>query len=545
MDKISSYNIGVSVESLRNGFKLGMVPEGLHEPFQSLLPRLTRAASESPTEVYLFSSDDIAEIRDFFGYSLAAALMQHVPSTLLVDCGFTTVGLSGIIPERDALGFLDLLLYGSSLGVITQETSGGVHVVGAGSFPVTKKMPFVLNSFEEASRRLVSHSRCAIYCGPLYDDNGELHPLVGVVDVPIMVRVTKSGAGVEDPIEEQVSAQCDSELLSVRISLRDAPVETATPESSDDEYFAEPEVVPPPAPEPKFEEISRATSTTQQLDSQSLPPVTAPPARTEPPPSPEPPRAPAPPPPSTAGVEPPKSEAPEVEFEEESGRSSRGGRKNASLAPKIATIAVALVVVAFLVWWFNAERRTGGESDPGQVVATQTENPDTDPVAGGGEGAGMPVDTAAGGVAADTSSARGAAQSTETHTTPAPTLTEDPPVRPPPTGTETDPTGQTGAGAAIDSDNILVMDDLESKWGGSFLIHVSSFRESDKARTEVSYLVDLDYPVFIVYIDLGVKGKWYRVYAGPFERREEARNAKKNLDDTPGVRFTRITQIPK
>jgi len=545
MDKISSYNIGISVESLRNGFKLGVVPESLHEPFHSLLPRLTRAASESPTEVYLFSSDDIAEIRDLFGYSLTAALMQHVPSTLLVDCGFTTVGLSGVVPERDALGFLDLLLYGSSLGVITQETSGGVHVVGAGSFPVTKKMPFVLNSFEEASRRLVAHSRCAIYCGPLYDDNGELHPLVGVVDVPILVRATKAGAGVEDPIEEQVSAQCDSELLSVRINLRDAPVVTATPESSDDELFAEPEVVPPPAPEPKFEEISPTTSTTQQLDSQSVPPVTPPPPRTEPPPSLEPPRAPATPPPPAAAGEPPMAEAPMVEFEEEYGRSSRGERKYASLVPKIVTIAVALVVVAFLVWWFNAERRNGVDSDPGQVAATQTGKPDADPAAGGGEGAGTPVDTAAGGVATDSLLPQGAAQATETQTTPAPTLTEDPPVRPPPTGTETPPIVQTDAVAAIDSDNILVLDDLESEWGGSFVIHVSSFRESDKARTEVSHLVDLDYPVFIVYIDLGVKGKWYRVYAGPFERREEARNVKKNLDDTPGVRFTRITQIPK
>jgi cell division septation protein DedD len=236
---------------------------------------------------------------------------------------------------------------------------------------------------------------------------------------------------------------------------------------------------------------------------------------------------------------------PEVEFEEEHGRSSRGEGKNASLIPKIATIAVALAVVAFLVWWFNAERRAGDESRPGQVAATQAENPDTDPVAGGGEGAGMPVDTASGGGVADTLSAQGAAQATETQTTPALTLTEDPPVRPPPTGTETDPTGQTGAVAAIDSDDILVMDDLESKWGGSFLIHVSSFRGSDKARTEMSYLVDLDFPVFIVYIDLGAKGKWYRVYSGPFELREEARQAKKNLDDTPGVRFTRITQIPK
>jgi cell division septation protein DedD len=87
--------------------------------------------------------------------------------------------------------------------------------------------------------------------------------------------------------------------------------------------------------------------------------------------------------------------------------------------------------------------------------------------------------------------------------------------------------------------------DLQTRWPGQYLIHVSSFRESDKAREEVTHLVEFGFQVFIVYIDLGVKGKWYRVYAGPFERRDEARNAKKNLDDTPGVRFTRITQITR
>ena len=170
MEKISSYNIAVSVDTLREGFNSGQLVPALHEPLQSLLPRVTRAAAEAPASVYLFSAGEGAEVRDLFGYALVAALSQQIPTALLVDCGFLGVGLSGIVPQKDALGFLDLLLYGSSLGVITQKTNGGVHVVGAGSFPVTKNMPFVLSAFEEASRRLVSQCRCAVFCGPLYDD---------------------------------------------------------------------------------------------------------------------------------------------------------------------------------------------------------------------------------------------------------------------------------------------------------------------------------------------------------------------------------------
>ncbi|MCK4774769.1 MAG: hypothetical protein KAT30_08280, partial [Candidatus Krumholzibacteria bacterium] len=189
MEKISSYTIGVKLDSLRNGFKLGRVPEALKDPLQALLPRLTGAAAEKPTSIYLFSEDDVAETRDLFAYALANALAQQMPSTLLVDCSFMDVGLNGVVPHKDGLGFLDLLLYGSSLGVITQETNGGVRVVGAGSFPVTKKMPVALNSFEEAARRLVAQSGCAVFCGPLLDDDGELHPLIGAIDVPMYVNV--------------------------------------------------------------------------------------------------------------------------------------------------------------------------------------------------------------------------------------------------------------------------------------------------------------------------------------------------------------------
>jgi cell division septation protein DedD len=521
MDKLSSFNISVSVDALRSGFNLGKVPNPLHEPFQSLLPRLTGAAADSPTAVYLFSSDDIAEVRNLFGYSLAAALLQHIPSTLLVDCGFLDVGMNGVVPERDALGFLDLLLYGSSLGVITQETIGGVHVVGAGSFPVTKKMPFVLNAFEQASRRLVAHSRCAVYCGPLFDDDGGLHPLVGAADVPVLVRAVEAGVGVVDPIEEQISAQCDAELLSIRINPRDAEEKRVAPKKTPEATPSEPEMMPPLAPEPEFEEIDQRPDVTQQLRS----------------PEPTPPRPPAarPPAPRADTVEPPKSaKPPAVEYEEEFAGTGNGDKKYTSLIPKIATAVVALIVVVFLVWWFNEERGKAGDTESSQVTTSPTGQTGTTPAAGSGQESGLPPDTAATTAAPDTTP-------TQTEQVEEPSVSTTGPA----TGTGTQSTPPTGSAAVIDSDNILVMDDLESNWGGHFLIHISSFRESGKARSEVVYLVDRGYPAFIVYIDLGSKGKWYRVYAGPMEQREEARNMKKTLDDTPGVRFTRITQIPR
>jgi len=97
----------------------------------------------------------------------------------------------------------------------------------------------------------------------------------------------------------------------------------------------------------------------------------------------------------------------------------------------------------------------------------------------------------------------------------------------------------------VDPSDILLMEDLANRWNGWFAIHISSFQESIRAREEVSFLQSREFPVFIVFLDLGAKGKWYRVYAGPFETREEAREVKKNLDAIPQVRFTRVTQIPE
>ena len=44
---------------------------------------------------------------------------------------------------------------------------------------------------------------------------------------------------------------------------------------------------------------------------------------------------------------------------------------------------------------------------------------------------------------------------------------------------------------------------------------------------------------------LNPKGKWYRVYCGPFQTRAEASAVKKNLDDLSRVRFTRISKVAR
>ncbi len=96
MEKISYFTLGVSLDTLRAGFEQGKVADVLTDPLQALLPRLTKAATQAPTSVYLFSNDEYAATRNFFGYALIHALQQQIPSALLVDCGFMEIGMKSI-----------------------------------------------------------------------------------------------------------------------------------------------------------------------------------------------------------------------------------------------------------------------------------------------------------------------------------------------------------------------------------------------------------------------------------------------------------------
>jgi cell division septation protein DedD len=504
MENISSYTVGISTESLRHAFEAGETPTALYEPFQSLLPVLTRSVAQRPIAVYLCSSDGEAEIRDLFAYALATSLAKHVPSTLLVDCSFLEVGMHGVVPQGDALGFLDLLLYGSSLAVITQESRGGVHVIGAGSFPVTKKMPFVLDAFQEAARRLLAHSRCVIFCGPLQDDEGNLHPIMGATDLPLLVRsVDAVKIGAVDRIEEEIASRCNVPLLSVRIT----PFGDAAP-----------------APEPALEEevprepIETAVEPEGWTEFRAQAPVE--------PEKPKPREAPEAAKPKEDRLSPRRTATVPHAPEREAAQAAEE-KRYVSLVPRIVTALIAVAVVAFVVWWFNQERGNGaGEERPAVGTVGQTAAvPDTN-----AEVSGIPASTETTMVAAAPEN-EPATRPVEQPDTLGAQVSVPPPSESPPSGPRIDP------------QNIIVAEDLEKTWTGYYFIHISSFRESSLARTEIASLQKRGFPVFIMYVNLEAKGNWYRVYAGPFGTREEAREMKKLLDGTPGVRFTRITQV--
>jgi len=465
MDRSSTYRIPVTPDALRAASGEAVLPSALVEPIQALVSAIARRIADGPLSIYLCSDDDSRQLRDDIAVLLSRGLAAHVPSALLVDCDFLHPGMHGFVPQKDALGFLDFLLYGSSIGVITQE-SRGAHVISTGSFPVTRRMPFVESAFEEASRRLAVHARCVMFVGPVADEAGDPHPLTGQVDV---VSVVVSG--------ERTAATKMSERVAERAS---------------DVWIVQLGAAPAPAPAP------------------------APVARPEP----------VPPPP---GVEP----APAVPAGAAPERVRPPVARPSSLGPRIAVIVFGVVVIAFAVWWFLQDRGldTSPAGEPDQVASTPGQRPGppvpapADTLAGATE---KPETTLAVG-GADTSATAGARQET-----------------PPPTVVDpADTQGRTGGTLLLSSADIHVMSDLTQRFTGWYMVHVSSFQESVRAREEVKFLESREFPVFIVFLDLGAKGKWYRVYCGPFRTRDEAREVKKNLDAVPQVRFTRIAKIPE
>ena len=495
MNRVSIYQIPVATDVLQSAVAALSVPPALVQPMQAMVAAIAHRVNDAPLCIYVCAEDELASARNGFATVLAKSLMAHVPSTLLVDCDFLKIGMHGLVPQPDALGFLDFLLYGSSIGVVTQDAASGVRVVGAGSFPVTKRMPFVAGAFEEAARRLVSHARCVIFAGPAVVEDGHVHPLASECDITIFVRgeeiARRPRAAAEAGAMEEAVAANGVDVWSVRVGSPAHPPRPEPPVSAPKAPEPTPVAKPKPAPVPSARPappprpVSAATP--------SRPPV-----------SPPPPRRPAPMPASL--------DVPETRY--------------GSLIPRIAVIVFALFVIGFVAWWMW-QGRGKGDTDTTQTSTAPR------PVS-------LPIDTVPF-AAPDT--ARAIIDTTVApvrQTAPGPTNTAASNfVRPDDTG------GRTGGKALVDPADILVMADLASRWNGWYAIHVSSFQESVRAREEVSFLQSREFPVFIVFLDLGAKGKWYRVYAGPFETREEARDVKKNLDAIPQVRFTRITTIPE
>ena len=522
MKDLKTFEFGADSETLTRAYESGSIPASLEPLFRAMVSEIVSAAGAGSGSIYLCSPEADAESRNHFAFLVAKLVRAHVPTVLLVDCDFLSTGLNGIIPHRDSLGFLDLLLYGTSLGVITQESLHGVKVVGAGSFSVTKKSPFAIDAFINARRYLTAQAKCVIFVGPAMDDEGNLHPVTENVDRVVLVRMgNRFDARILDPLEEKIASSQAAESWSVRINTRTAGPAAAGPQEAAKER--EPTLVA---------EVQDIADRWERPDAAQRPPkarVTS--DRT--------------PVGGKAGFEgspPSGGVGPLLDEEELPGPRIRRG-SGGSRVIRGVTSFVVLVLVAFVVWWLYqtrsvreravSARRTPSTAQPAPTtdslrsdrpikppqVAAEEETPvgraESEPVPGGEE--------AAGGAAGGAESARSGESAESAMDRVAPSESSQPILSTP--------------------DSIYVAASL-GEFAGQWVVHSGSFRRIDKAKEEAEYLLGWGYSVFIYRVDLESKGVWYRVYVGPFATREDAMTRKIKLDENPRIRSTRVSKVP-
>ncbi|UCF06649.1 MAG: SPOR domain-containing protein [bacterium] len=253
--------------------------------------------------------------RDFTVLQLAHLLAKHGRRVLIVDCDFLEPGLGGLIEDPDDLGFLDLLLYGSSLKSVSRSIGiDGVNITGPGSFPVSKTMPFAQGEFRKVRDFLRERSDVVIYCSTLYTEDQGVNPLRKLVDGIVLC------CRIEEMDEGQLQ-KCLSDLGS-----NVPPVDLVC-------YCAAKELVSVAQGEPPAEGEAAGEEVTG-------------PAKEQP----------------EAG-----EREPEPSYLEKTEELEEEGERRSNL-PRLIMIVVAVIIIVFITWWVFISRSIRKEETSQQMT---------------------------------------------------------------------------------------------------------------------------------------------------------------------------------
>jgi cell division septation protein DedD len=210
-------------------------------------------------------------------------------------------------------------------------------------------------------------------------------------------------------------------------------------------------------------------------------------------------------------------------------------------------------LIGFLFWWFIITKPMQGGDGEAQLAAVDTaEVAGETPASGGPVARGMdeaesasaqpeqsdstvaeePQEGAATGEDRISQTDQMVEEKAEEIATPA----EDP-------GEQRIPVRGESATRDVSPDDVYVAADF-TEFAGKYLVHISSFRGIERAKEDAAYLLRNNFAGCVIPVDLDSKGRWYRVYAGPLDTRDEALQQKIMLDELPRVQFTRITRAP-
>lgn len=426
--------------------------------------------------------------RDFTVLQIAHFLAKHGRGVLIVDTDFLEPGLSGLSENPEELGFLDLLLYGSSLKSVSRSIGiDGVSVIGPGSFPVSRTVPFAHKEFNKVRDFLNEKNDVVIYCSTLYAEDSRINPLSKQADgIVFCCRIDE----MEEGELQRSLTDLGSDVSPVELVCYCAKRELAAAEHGAEAGEAG---------DAGAGEVDVTPETVEGAESAYL-------EKTE-----------------------------EIGPEEE----KQAAKSN---LPRIITIAVAAVIVVFITWWVfinRSIRQRESSSQLSELVDKKREAREASEKKPAGEPSTQEQAATGDKTRKDIAGEQGRIEKVAPDEGTAPVAgkedvgageaardAEDSTGRLPPEGRET----QAEAAAPRHPD------------GGRFAVHVASFRDINRAGMEAEYLEKNGFDARVIEFDVD-GAKWFRVFAGAYETREEASEVRLDLLDLKRIDYARVVEL--
>ena len=446
-----------------------------------------RLTDEGSRSILAMSVGENRLSRDFAVVQIAHILAKHGKDVLIVDCDFLSSGLSGLVENTEDHGFLDLLLYGSSLKTV-ERSSGidGVTVVGPGSFPASRTIPFAKKEFAKVNDFLTRSHDVIIYCSTLYTDDGTVNPLVSLVgSIFLSCR-----------LEEMPEGQLRKNLGDLGSDL--PPLDLVCFGEDGKTFSEEAPSMPPAATDNRSGEETAKGEGEGEREEQY------------------------------------EAAAIEKTADLESDGKRRGGGMN---LPRLVTSVVVVIVVVFLVWWFMIHKSISDREDESRTAELVQKQRDVKEMKDRSQDETIPagVEEETGADTGEKESVAGAGdKEIDTADKPAGKPVEEKTVADEPSGDE----AGTGQALPVSKPGPVT----PAPEGSHYTVHVASFKEMGRAGSETDYLEGKGYDAAVIAVD--VSGKtWYRIYVGEFNTREEARAIRLQLLDLSRIGYAKVVTL--
>ncbi|MFH0778129.1 MAG: SPOR domain-containing protein [Candidatus Eisenbacteria bacterium] len=473
-----------------------------------------------------------------FVCSLAVALRKLVQRVVLMDCDLRSPSLQTVTKSDGKEGFIDMVKYGCSFFAAADETEiGGIYVVGAGSHPVSSESELMGRELERVFYSLRAKADITVACVPPILPSGAVNPVLRYVD-GVLLCMNRT-AGRREDIRSDFSKLWQADIPVIGLVGQELPeveeretlvlgadasevevigASTDGDASEADKWTALIEKSLPPEPTDGRAQADRAQAEAQADRAQAEAPVTGAggPALDEhaetlelvaEPESVETREA----EPAETGDAAAEGEAHETSSREESllVDTALFGQKRRRMLPFVIGLgAVAVTIGALALSGVRLVER-GKQAVPDRAMRSIV-LPGSDGIMGAGEAVGDSKES----VVSASDSARAAVprkavpEVARRQTSSSRAVSSVP--------------AQIGEGRVPGEDHGI--------GDGPIYLHVSSFKTYENARSDSLTLANNGVRSFVVPIDLGARGMWYRVLVGPFEREEDATAAASRIE---------------